>query len=77
MTNREALKILKLFQEWRLGNDEIDMLNPATITEALDIAIKIMETKHNKSVMDAMGDSMNLMKLGRTHKIKNDEANKP
>jgi hypothetical protein len=45
MTLQEAIKELKYYQHWRMGAD-IDKPNPKRITEAINIAIKLMdETK--------------------------------
>jgi len=47
MTLSEAVKELKYYQEWRTGAD-ITQPNLKDITEAIDIAIHLMEelTKH-------------------------------
>jgi hypothetical protein len=44
MTIKQAVEILKLYNEWRRG-EEIKMPNPAKIGEAIDVAIKELERK--------------------------------
>ena len=36
MTLQEAMWVLKIHQEWRLGAEDIDMLEPKIITGAID-----------------------------------------
>jgi hypothetical protein len=42
MTLQEAIKELKYYQHWRMGAD-IKQPQPKRITEAINIAIKLME----------------------------------
>jgi hypothetical protein len=42
MSLKEALEVLKAYQEWRLGG-EGEMIPPALITEAINVAIDCME----------------------------------
>lgn len=44
MTEPEALRILKLHQQWRLGAD-IPPTSPYDLTSALEIAINLMEAR--------------------------------
>ena len=39
MTKKEALKVLKDHQKWRLGNDEVEATNSKELTRAIEIAI--------------------------------------
>jgi hypothetical protein len=39
MTYQEAINVLKIHQEWRLGA-EISMLEPKVITEAINVVLK-------------------------------------
>lgn len=51
MKQTEALALLKYYQEWRLGG-EGEQPHPKEITNAIDIAIKALETKQ-EPVFDA------------------------
>ena len=42
MNTSEAIKVVKEYQNWRLGTSEL--LNPKTLTEAIDVLIKDAET---------------------------------
>ena len=39
MTKKEALKVLKDHQKWRLGNNEVEATDPRELTHAIEIAI--------------------------------------
>jgi hypothetical protein len=42
MNLKEAIKILEDYNKWRLGS-KLDQPNPKEVTEALEIAINIMD----------------------------------
>jgi hypothetical protein len=42
MTNKEAIKTLKLYQKWRMGSKS-QMLTPKEVTVALIHAIKVLQ----------------------------------
>lgn len=44
MTTDEAIKVLKKYNKWRIGDaEDIPMLDPKIVTEAINVAIKDME----------------------------------
>lgn len=53
MTEKQALNILKRYQEWRLGADT-EMIEPKEITEAIDIVINVIDTKLNNNETDSI-----------------------
>lgn len=53
MTEKEALTILKKYQEWRLGADT-EMIKPKEITEAINIVINVIDTKLNNNETDSI-----------------------
>ena len=53
MTEKQALNILKRYQEWRLGADT-EMIGPKEITKAIDIVINVIDTKLNNNETDSI-----------------------
>lgn len=43
MTLQEALKVLTDHQKWRQGDDEVKQTNPKELTEAINVAIKVLK----------------------------------
>jgi hypothetical protein len=50
MDKKQALKILKDHQSWRLGSDEVTMGLPSDLTQALNIAIHNLENEDIKKI---------------------------
>ena len=48
MKIREALNILRHHQEWRLGSEDLDMLEPKVITQAIDTILKNLDERYTK-----------------------------
>ena len=42
MTLKKAIKVLKIYNNWRLGDDS-DMLDPKLISEAIELVIQEYE----------------------------------
>ena len=43
MTTHQAITILRQHNQWRRGDDTIEMQEPKDIGEAIDVAVVIME----------------------------------
>lgn len=44
MNKEKVIEILKTHNKWRRGNENIEMLNPKEIGQAIDFAIKYLES---------------------------------
>lgn len=44
MTLKQAIKILKNHQKWRIGNTDKMKYTPKELTEAIDVAIRALKT---------------------------------
>lgn len=63
MTPQQALEVLKQFQDWRTSKRDNYDYSPKDLTQALNIAIEVME-KHIiiQEMVDAVRNSLNLDK---------------
>lgn len=61
LTKEEALQVLKWHQAWRTGGD--DMVRPAAITAALDVAIEEMESNGWINIDDRMPEENQICEL--------------
>ena len=50
MTLQEAIKILKAHQQWRLGNDDVVIVEPKVLTTALDVLLNYHIVETNEMV---------------------------
>jgi hypothetical protein len=81
MTLQEAMWVLKIYQEWRLGAKDLDMLEPKVITQAIDVILKKSKELYTKQeFLDAaklgevsMIDAKHIISLLDEIKIKSKE----
>ena len=50
MTPAETTTILRQFNEWRRGDDDIPQFDPREIGEAIDAAIEMIERTHELEI---------------------------
>ena len=42
MTKKQAIKVLRIHQQWRRGDGDVTMRDPIVIGEAIDTAIRLL-----------------------------------